>query len=625
MLIKLIRKIKKSIKKRNPFIKKSARHSGPVSSWLTSGDDIELSHGELALRKSIANRLYEMEKYKKYIESYKFAKSKRTGSRERVVVYTAIVGSYDSLKLPEVINSDFDYVVFSDMALEDTGVWDVVPITFFHEDDTRTARFIKTHPHHLLSSYDVAIWIDSNVMIIGDMLPLFYKYKESGFVIGAIPHRSRSNVFQEAEACHNQSKDDLETMQRQLDLYRSKGFYHDDLIESNFLIMNLRDSKLIGFLNAWWNEIDCFSRRDQLSVNYAMQKIGIDWLRLMDKPDNVRTYDAFAYVAHDSGKGPAASLLHNLRVPKKDPYFGPNFSSVKAEVILNNKSKKIDIIVCVHNALEDVEKCLESIALNRKSNLHNLIIIDDGSDAPTARYLDGFVNGVEWAELRRNAKATGYTKAANLGLSVSTGELVILLNSDTVVTDGWVEKMADAVFSTPGAGIVGPMSNAASYQSLPDVRASLTQTAVNELPPELGPEKMNMLCEAWTTVSVLPRVQLVHGFCFGITRNVIEAVGSFDEKNFPKGYGEENDYCLRAQDFGFGLVLATHTFIYHSKSKSYQDDTRIQLAKQASEALVELHGAARILRAKQSMERHKMLHALRVKALEMVVLAPHIH
>ena len=144
-----------------------------------------------------------------------------------------------------------------------------------------------------------------------------------------------------------------------------------------------------------------------------------------------------------------------------DQHVAPSYRDVRGERIAAQQHREIDIIVCIHNALEDVKLCLDSVRRARKTERQRLIIIDDGSDRTTARYLQEFAGSASWVELHRNDQALGYTRAGNQGLAASSGELVILLNSDTIVTDGWVEKMADAVFSTPGAGIVGPMSNAA--------------------------------------------------------------------------------------------------------------------------------------------------------------------
>lgn len=285
-----------------------------------------------------------------------------------------------------------------------------------------------------------------------------------------------------------------------------------------------------------------------------------------------------------------------------------SYKTVREQRIAKQGFTRIDIVVCVHNALEDVTNCLEAIKTHRTSSNQKLIIVDDGSDKPTAAYLEKFSEAHDWVSRIRHYKAVGYTKAANAGLKASSGELVILLNSDTVVTDSWAEKMADAIEAT-AAGIVGPLSNAASVQSIPDFRSKNNQTAINELPAGVNPEKMNTYCEEWTPARKLPIVPLVHGFCFGVTREVLNKVGLFDEKNFPKGYGEENDYCLRAADQGFSLVIATHTYIYHEKSKSYDDTKRITLMREGQLTLRKLYGKGRVEKAIRKMvENPQLIH-----------------
>lgn len=483
------------------------------------------------------------------------------------------------------------------------------------------------------------------------------------------------------EACIRLKKDDPEVMQEQIASYRSAGFDHDDLIESNWMIFNLDDNRTSPCLDVWWREIERYSRRDQLSLNYALKQSGIDWHPLTNRPNSVRNHAAFALVPHDGGVNLTNTLLRALGLPAVDypehhdpcsvgqsvdatpkvgpssrtqettavkqsgedastfaavsgrqadglgselvdapevrlidPYMGPTYAEVRQQRIAAQRHRRVDIVVCVHDALEDVKSCLSSICSARNSEQQNLIIVDDGSDEPTAEYLYTFARNARWINLHRNEKARGYTKAANQGLIASTAELVVLLNSDAVVTDGWAEKLADAVFSTPGAGIVGPMSGAASHQSIPEHRSSNGQTAINDLPAGLTAEDMNRYCEQWTASHVLPRVPLVHGFCFGVTRNVIDSIGYFDEENFPRGYGEENDYCFRAADAGFGLVIATHTYVFHAKSKSYTDAERVPLMKAGSQALEHLYGRRRIQRAVKSMQSNSILEGLRRRA-----------
>lgn len=293
-------------------------------------------------------------------------------------------------------------------------------------------------------------------------------------------------------------------------------------------------------------------------------------------------------------------------------FFNKSYASVKSSRINKQANKKIDIVVPVHNAPQEVRLCFNSIKQHHHPN-QRLIIVDDGSDKSTEAYLKEFAKTNSWCKLVRNNKAGGFTKAANRGIKASSGELVIILNSDTVVTDGWAEKLADALEST-GSGIVGPLSNAASVQSIPDFRSRGGQTAVNDLPAGVTAEDINKHCEKWTKTDILPQVPLVHGFCFGISRQVIEKVGLFNEIVFPKGYGEENDYCFRAANGSFKLVVATHTYIFHAKSKSYSSELRTQLMDEGSKKLRELYGNQRVDNAIKSMVENPLLIRMRNKA-----------
>jgi GT2 family glycosyltransferase len=473
---------------------------------------------------------------------------------------------------------------------------------------------VKTHPHLLLPDYDIAIWIDAHIMILGNIYPMIARFVASKSAVAAVPHPGRTSIYEELGACIQRKIDDAETMREQVARYRAAGFDHSDLIETNLMMFRLPDQRARAFLDIWWREIDSYSKRDQLSVNYALQKAGIAWHRLTQRPQSARDHPRLVLVPHDAAAGAAQKLVDALQGPMVDPYAGAPYADVREQRIAAQRQRRIDIVICVHNALGVVRQCLESVRRARRSDHQRLIIIDDGSEQTTARYLAEFASGASWVELHRCDDARGYTLAANQGLTASTGELVILLNSDTTVTDGWAEKLADAVFSTSGAGIVGPMSNAASHQSIPEHRGSNTQTAINELPHGVTAEDMNRYCEQWTVGGVLPRVPLIHGFCFGVTREVIERLGFFDHNRFPGGYGEENDYCFRAADAGFSLVVATHTYIWHGKSESYRDSERVMLMKAAAETFRSLHGRPRVERAVRTMQETPILVQLRHNA-----------
>jgi hypothetical protein len=179
------------------------------------------------------------------------------------------------------------------------------------------------------------------------------------------------------------------------------------------------------------------------------------------------------------------------------------------------------------------------------------------------------------------------------------------------VADKWAVKLADVAFSSARVGIVGPLSNAASHQSIPSTQGMKNQTAINELPKDMGIKQINDALEKVVCAGLYPSVPLVHGFCFALSRSVLESVGYLDENNFPNGYGEENDYCFRAAEAGFDLKIATHTYVFHAKSKSYGGGERAKIVKQSLGTLGVLHSEEKVRSAVRIMEEHPLLIRIR--------------
>ena len=180
----------------------------------------------------------------------------------------------------------------------------------------------------------------------------------------------------------------------------------------------------------------------------------------------------------------------------------------------------------------------------------------------------------------------------NTGLKASDAPYVVTLNSDTIVTSYWLDGLIRCLRSDPTLGITGPLSNAASWQNVPDLRDPDGSFAVNALPAGITPEDMADIVRS-ATRRIYPRSPFVNGFCFMLRREVLEAVGYMDEGAFPTGYGEENDFCIRAQDAGFGLAYADDTYVFHAKSKSFGNDRRRELSRAGNEAIRAKHGDAR--------------------------------
>ena len=250
-------------------------------------------------------------------------------------------------------------------------------------------------------------------------------------------------------------------------------------------------------------------------------------------------------------------------------------------------SHSVAIIVCVHNALSDVTRCLESV-LSQTFPPYSLILVDDGSDEATKNFLERFSAGQN-AQLIRNSTAKGYTLAANQGLrSSSTADFAVLLNSDTIVSAQWLDRMIMCAESDPQVGMVGPLSNTASWQSIPEILIN-GDWADNELPQGMDIGTMASVVAA-RSARLYPRIPLLNGFCMLVKRKLINEIGIFDEESFGQGYGEENDYCLRTRAAGWSLALADDVYVYHAQSKSYSHERRKTLSLRAGENLARKHG-----------------------------------
>lgn len=278
------------------------------------------------------------------------------------------------------------------------------------------------------------------------------------------------------------------------------------------------------------------------------------------------------------------------------------------QAILHNAP--VDIIICIHNALEDVKRCLASIVHDTLPPYH-LILVDDGSDQETRQFLEIFARE-QGATLFRNETAGGYTLAANQGLRASKEDLVVLLNSDTIVTPYWLDRLVAAIISDKKVGLAGPLSNVASWQSIPETRIN-NDWAENPLPEGTAPRDMAMLLAA-NSPKRTPKVGLLNGFCLMLSRPLMQDIGIFDEEKFGAGYGEENDYCLRARAAGWQLVVADDAYVYHAQSKSYSHERRLELARRADEALHKKHGSESILRALGETKDNPTLAGIRARA-----------
>lgn len=247
----------------------------------------------------------------------------------------------------------------------------------------------------------------------------------------------------------------------------------------------------------------------------------------------------------------------------------------------------VDIIIPIYNALESVIDCVKSV-IEKTTVPYTLILVDDSSGTLTADFLDQMDRKHGQVRVVRNDSNLGYTKSVNRGIRESTADVVCILNSDCIVTPHWLEQLVACMSSAPDIGMVGPLSNAASYQSVPRIFDDGGNWNFNPLPCTITPDDVAETVQELST-SAYPKVDVINGFCQLISRKAIEQLGALDEDSFPRGFGEENDYCARARKAGFTLAIADDTYVYHKKSQSFGHNERIRLSQEGSQALKAKH------------------------------------
>jgi glycosyltransferase involved in cell wall biosynthesis len=241
----------------------------------------------------------------------------------------------------------------------------------------------------------------------------------------------------------------------------------------------------------------------------------------------------------------------------------------------------ITVAIPVYDGVDDVVRCVTSVLAHTPPTVRGLPVeirvIDDASPDPAmAAAVATIAGGTDGDRLHvtRHATNRGFVASVNHAFTASTGD-VVLVNADTVVTDGWLDRLAHRASGSEVATVT-PLTNSGSICTLPD--------AVIDAFSLEGPEPRIDECAefiATHTVALAPEVITGVGFCMYVTRAALDLVGVFDEDAYGLGYGEEVDFCVRATRMGMRHVVEDSTFVWHRGGASF-GDARHERMRQAS-------------------------------------------
>lgn len=239
----------------------------------------------------------------------------------------------------------------------------------------------------------------------------------------------------------------------------------------------------------------------------------------------------------------------------------------------------VDVVVPVYGSRALALRAIDSVLAAATRESFELVVVDDASPDPLLRSELGALAEAGLITLMENERNVGFVGAVNRGLALHPRRDIVLLNSDTRVFGDWLDRLL-AALRTPGTATATPLSNAATILSYP---APLCE---NRLSADTDIAQWDGLCAAIE----MPVVEIPTGvgFCMAVRRACLDQIGAFDQERFGRGYGEENDFCLRATAAGWRHVAATGLFVWHRGGTSFGEE-RETLVEAAQATIETLH------------------------------------
>jgi GT2 family glycosyltransferase len=241
----------------------------------------------------------------------------------------------------------------------------------------------------------------------------------------------------------------------------------------------------------------------------------------------------------------------------------------------------IDVIVPVYRGIEQTRRCIESVLAAPQSNPHEVVVVHDASPEPEISAYVRELAAAGRVTLIENSENLGFVQSVNRGMSLHPDRDVVLLNSDAQVANDWLDRMRACAHSAADIATVTPFSNNATICSYP------FEGWQGGVPGALGLAGLDGLF-ARVNRGLTVDLPTAVGFCMYIRRDSLERFGLFDAERFGKGYGEENDFCMRVAKGGLRNVLAADVFVYHEGAVSFTEN-RAALLDAAGKALLAAH------------------------------------
>lgn len=227
--------------------------------------------------------------------------------------------------------------------------------------------------------------------------------------------------------------------------------------------------------------------------------------------------------------------------------------------------RRVDVVIPVFRGYDETRSCIESVLATVGDT--RVILINDASPEPEiTELLRSYQAAEDRVVLLENEQNLGFVATVNRGMEYDLERDVVLLNSDVEVANDWLLRLREAAYYSERVASVTPFANNATITSFPNFCQD------NSLLFGLSVEEIDRCFARRALASSMIEIPTGIGCCMYMRRDCMNAVGLFDVETFGRGYGEENDWCQRADAAGWPNYHLGNCFIYHKGGVSFAEE-----------------------------------------------------